>query len=65
MMSAKKWNFRKTDVRSMIEAATGAGLKVGRIEMADGKVVVFPTGEEQSEVSETAVNPWDEVINEH
>jgi hypothetical protein len=62
-MSAKPSNFRKTDLKRGMEAVRAAGLKVGRIELAAGKITIIPQGDD--DYLETAVNPWDEVINGH
>ena len=55
--------FRQRDLTAAVKAARKAGLEVGRVEIAkDGRISVVVG---KAEVSDTAVNPWDEVINGH
>jgi hypothetical protein len=45
-MSKAASNFRRTDVKRAIQAVESAGLKVGRVELQAGKVILFPKTDE-------------------
>ena len=51
--------FRKSDVRRMIEATESAGIRVGRVELQAGKVIVIPQSEDQREADKQEVGGWD------
>jgi hypothetical protein len=44
-------NFRETDVKRAIRAATSAGVKIGHIELRGGKVVLVPAADADAEES--------------
>jgi biotin operon repressor len=54
-MSKAASNFRRTDVKRAIQAVESAGLKVERVELKGGKIILFPeksdkpSGDESSE----------------
>jgi hypothetical protein len=52
-MSSSKSNFRQTDVKRAILAAQSAGLKVGRVELQAGKIILFPDKGGKSEKEES------------
>jgi hypothetical protein len=57
-MSKAASNFRRTDVKRAIQAVESAGLKVSRVELQGGKVILFPdNGATAGERDST--NEWD------
>jgi hypothetical protein len=46
-MSYAPSNFRRTDVKRAVQAVQEAGLKVGRVELHGGKVLIIPAGGEE------------------
>jgi hypothetical protein len=57
-MSKGPSTFRKADIKRGVEALKSAGLKVARVEITPGKIVLVPKDGEAGEVA-TAPNPWD------
>jgi len=41
-MPKAKCKFTQTDIRRGIKAIESAGLKVGRVEIQEGKIILFP-----------------------
>jgi hypothetical protein len=41
-MSGAASNFRRTDVKRAVQAVESAGVKIERIELEKGKIVIFP-----------------------
>jgi hypothetical protein len=46
-MSASPSNFRTTDVKRAVRAVRAAGLKVTRVELHGGKVLIIPADDEK------------------
>jgi len=42
-MSKRQSTFRVTDVRRAVQATESAGLKVARIELLPGKIIIIPS----------------------
>jgi hypothetical protein len=59
-MSYASSNFRRTDVKRAVQAMQAAGLKVGRVELHGGKVLIIPAGEE--EVADDSNNSFDKIM---
>jgi hypothetical protein len=53
-MSKQQSNFRETDVRRAVRAVESAGVKIGRIELQKGKIIIIPGATE----SERPANEW-------
>ena len=45
-MSAYPSNFRRNDVKRAVQAVQSAGLKVARVELDGGKVLIIPADNE-------------------
>jgi hypothetical protein len=59
-MSTCPSNFRRTDVKRAVQAVQEAGLKVARVELHGGKVLIIPAGDE--EVSDDSNNSFDKIM---
>ena len=58
-MSKGPSTFKKTDAKRKIEAAELAGIRVGRIELQAGRVIIIPRTEDESEIQ---TGPAKEII---
>ena len=47
-MSSQPSNFRRNDVKRAVQALQGAGLRVGRVELQGGRVLIIPANEEEA-----------------
>jgi hypothetical protein len=55
-------SFKQGDVTKVIKGAVKAGFKVGRIEIEDGKIIVFGGDAASSDTKvDSDVNEWDSV----
>jgi hypothetical protein len=59
-MSYAPSNFRRTDVKRAVQAVQEAGLKVARVELPGGKVLIIPAGDE--EVVADSNNSFDKIM---
>jgi hypothetical protein len=59
-MSRGKQSFRQGDVTKAVKAVVKAGVPVGRVEIADGKIVVF-AGQPEANSTAGSTNEWDSV----
>jgi hypothetical protein len=59
-MSASPSNFRRTDVKRAMQAMQAAGLKVARVELDGGKVLIIPAGDEQA--PDDSNNSFDKIM---
>jgi hypothetical protein len=57
-MSKRPSTFRKADIRRGVEALKSAGLRVARVEITPGKIVLVPASGDTGEAA-TAANEWD------
>ena len=64
-MPRAKCKFTQTDIKRGIKAIESAGLKVGRVEIQEGKIILFPQDDKvkADQITENSGNPWDEVLN--
>jgi hypothetical protein len=62
-MSKAASNFRRTDVKRAVQAVESAGVKIGRIELERGKIVIFPDGAAPEQ--DTRPNTFDQVLGDH
>jgi hypothetical protein len=46
-MSSQPSNFRRNDVKRAVQALQGAGLRVGRVELQGGRVLIIPASDEE------------------
>jgi hypothetical protein len=60
VMSSQPSNFRRNDVKRAVQAVQAAGLKVGRVELHGGKVLIIPAGDE--EVADDSNNSFDKIM---
>jgi uncharacterized protein YjlB len=60
IMSSRPSNFRRNDVKRAVQAVQEAGLKVARVELHGGKVLIIPAGDE--EVTDDSSNSFDKII---
>jgi hypothetical protein len=62
-MSKAASHFRKTDVKRAVQAVEGAGVKIGRIELDGGKIVIIPgTEPAPPATAPSSTNEWDSVL---
>jgi hypothetical protein len=59
-MSRGAQSFRQGDVTKAVKAVVKAGVPFGRVEIADGKIVVF-AGQPEADSTATSANEWDSV----
>lgn len=59
-MSASPSNFRRTDVKRAVQAMQAAGLRVARVELHGGKVLIIPAGDE--EIADDSNNSFDKIM---
>lgn len=59
-MSYAPSNFRRTDVKRAVQAVQAAGLKVARVELHGGKVLIIPAGDE--EAADDSNNSFDKIM---
>jgi hypothetical protein len=45
-MSRAASNFRENDVKRLVRSVERAGVKIGRVELEGGKVILFPKTDE-------------------
>jgi hypothetical protein len=60
-MSRGPQSFKQGDVTKAVKAVVKAGLPVGRVEIAHGKIVVFAGQPEAHGTIEKQANEWDSV----
>jgi hypothetical protein len=60
VMSYAPSNFRRTDVKRAVQAVQAAGLKIGRVELHGGKVLIIPATDE--EVADDSNNSFDRIM---
>jgi hypothetical protein len=58
-MSRAPQKFTEGDVYRAVKAVVKAGVRVGRVEIAEGKIVVIASQPEDGSVIEVANNEWD------
>jgi hypothetical protein len=61
-MSSLPSNFRRTDVKRAVQAMQAAGLKVARVELHGGKVLIIPADDESAGVAEDSNNSFDRIM---
>jgi hypothetical protein len=59
-MSYVPSNFRRTDVKRAVQAIHAAGLKVARVELHGGKVLITTAGNEQ--IAGDSNNSFDKIM---
>jgi hypothetical protein len=60
IMSSQPSSFRWTDVKRAVQAVRAAGLRVARVELHGGKVLIIPAGE--GEVADDSNNSFDKIM---
>ena len=58
-MSKAASDFKETNVKRAVRAVQRAGLKIGRVELGRGKIVIFP----DNGATETTPQPQDSLDN--
>ena len=61
-MSKQQSNFRETDVKRAIRAVENAGVKIGRIELQKGKIIIVPGAPEIKPPADDRPNSFDRVL---
>jgi hypothetical protein len=61
-MSASPSNFRRTDVKRAVQAVQAAGLKVKRVELDGGKVLIIPADGDSVEIAHNSNNSFDKIM---
>jgi hypothetical protein len=63
-MSKAASSFRRTDVKRAVQAVESAGVKIGRIELEKGKIIIFPDSAALEEPPEEdgPPNSFDQVL---
>jgi predicted lipoprotein len=61
-MSYSPSNFRRTDVKRAVQAVQAAGLKVARVELDGGKVLIIPADDESAESADNSNNSFDKIM---
>jgi hypothetical protein len=57
-MSYAPSNFRRTDVKRAVQAVQAAGLKVARVELHGGKVLIIPPDEDGAGTTDDSNNSF-------
>ena len=61
-MSRSAQSFRQGDITKAIKGVVKAGMNVARVEIENGKIIVFAGGVSPDETKiETNINEWDSV----
>jgi hypothetical protein len=60
-MSAYPSNFRRNDVKRAVQAVQAAGLKVARVELHGGKVLIIPADGDSAEIADST-NSFDKIM---
>jgi hypothetical protein len=60
-MSSQPSNFRRTDVKRAVQAVRAAGLRVARVELEGGKVLIIPAGDDSVEIADSN-NSFDKIM---
>jgi hypothetical protein len=55
-------NFRRTDVKRAVQAVQAAGLKVARVELHGGQVLIIPANDESAEAADDSNNSFDKIM---
>jgi hypothetical protein len=61
-MSSAPSNFRRNDVKRAVQALQGAGLKVARVELNAGKVLIITASDEA--VEDDSNNSFDKIMRD-
>jgi len=63
-MSACPSNFRRNDVKRAVQAVQAAGLKVARVELHGGKVLIIPADDDSAtaDMSADSNNSFDKIM---
>jgi hypothetical protein len=61
-MSASPSNFRRNDVKRAVQAVQAAGLKVARVELHGGKVLIIPADDESAQIADGSNNSFDKIL---
>ena len=54
--------FRQRDVTRAVQAVQAAGLKVARVELHGGRVLIIPADDESAEVADDSNNSFDKIM---
>ena len=63
-MSRGPQKFRKRDVTRALQAAAGAGFDVARVEIQQGKIVLFAANQNEDEAAEDGGPTWEELTGQ-
>jgi hypothetical protein len=61
-MSYAPSNFRRNDVKRAVQAIHAAGLKVARVELHGGKVLIIPADEDGAPAADDSNNSFDKLM---
>jgi hypothetical protein len=60
-MSRGAQTFKQVDVTKALKGAMNAGIEVDRVEITDGKIVIFADRGQAARLGEPILNEWDAV----
>jgi|307.fasta_scaffold86915_3 hypothetical protein len=61
-MSACPSNFRRNDVKRIVQAMEAAGRKIARVELHGSKVLIIPAENESAEIADDSTNSFDKIM---
>jgi hypothetical protein len=61
-MSSRPSNFRRTDAKRAVQAVQAAGLRVARVELRGGTVLIIPADEDSGAADDDSDNSFDKIM---
>ena len=61
-MCSQPSNFRRTDIRRAVQAMQAAGLRVARVKLRRGTVLIIPAEEDGGAADDDSNNSFDKIV---